>query len=80
MALMLAIQSPELEIDPSLVKTERLYVDVNIEHGISYGVSVGGYKIWPGAEGAQQLNVQYALDWDRFIKMFVARIRRPLKN
>jgi len=42
-------------IDPTLVTTERLFVDVNIDHGISYGVSVGGRAIWPGAEGAQLL-------------------------
>jgi inosine-uridine nucleoside N-ribohydrolase len=67
-------------IDPTLVTTERLYVDVNIDHGISYGVSVGGRKIWPGAEHAQQMNVQYNLDWDRFIEMFVERVQSPLKN
>ena len=67
-------------IDPSLVTSERLYVDVNIDHGISYGVSVGGRKIWPGAELAQQMNVQYDLDWDRFIKMFVERVQAPLKS
>ena len=67
-------------IDPSLVTTERLYVDVNIDHGISYGVSVGGRKLWPGAEHAQQMNVQYDLDWDRFIEMFVERVQAPLKN
>lgn len=65
-------------IDPSLVTSERLYVDVNISHGISYGVSVGGREIWPGAEGAQQMNVQYDLDWPRFIEMFVERIQRPV--
>lgn len=65
-------------IDPGLVSSERLYVDVNIDHGISYGVSVGGREIWPGAEGARQMNVQYDLDWPRFIEMFVARIQRPL--
>ena len=65
-------------IEPGLVTTERLYVDVNIDHGISYGVSVGGTKIWPGAEGAQQMNVQYELDWQRFIEMFAERVQRPL--
>lgn len=65
-------------IDPSLVSTEKLFVDVNIEHGISYGVSVGGRNIWPGAEGAQQMNVQYDLDWTRFIKMFVERVQSHL--
>ena len=65
-------------IDPTLVTTERLYVDVNIDHGISYGVSVGGRERWPGAEAAQQMEVQYDLDWTRFIKMFINRIQRPL--
>lgn len=65
-------------IDPTLVTTERLFVDVNIEHGISYGVSVGGREIWPGAEGAQQMNVQYDLDWPAFIEMFVERVQRPI--
>jgi len=65
-------------IDPGLVTSERLYVDVNIDHGISYGVSVGGRDIWPGAVGARQMNVQYDLDWPKFIEMFVARIQRPL--
>ena len=65
-------------IDPTLVDRERLYVDVNIEHGISYGVSVGGRKLWPGAEGARQMDVQYELDWPRFINMFVDRIQNPL--
>lgn len=65
-------------IDPSLVTTGRIYVDVNIDHGISYGVSVGGRQIWPGAEGAQQIDVQYELDWERFIAMFVERVQRPL--
>ncbi len=65
-------------IDPTLVTTKSLYVDVNIDHGISYGVSVGGKNVWPGAEGAAQMNVQYDLDWTRFIEMFIERIQRPL--
>ncbi len=65
-------------IDPSLVTTKKMYVDVNIDHGISYGVSVGGEEIWPGAEGSQQMNVQYDLDWPRFIEMFSERIQRPI--
>jgi len=65
-------------IDPTLVTTERFFVDVNIDHGISYGVSVGGPEVWPGAEGAQQMNVQHELDWPRFIEMFIERVQRPL--
>ncbi len=65
-------------IDTSLVTREALYVDVDIDHGISYGVSVGGSEIWPGAEGAQLMQVQYDLDWPRFIAMFIERVQRPI--
>jgi inosine-uridine nucleoside N-ribohydrolase len=65
-------------IDPTLVTTESLYVDVDINHGINYGVSVGSREMWPGAEGAQKMDVQYDLDWTRFIEMYVERVRTPL--
>ncbi len=65
-------------IDPSLVTTAAMYVDVNIDHGISYGVSVGGSDRWPGAEGAMQMNVQHDLDWPKFMALFVERVQRPL--
>ena len=66
-------------IDPDLVVTETLYVDVDINHGISYGTSVGGRKVWPGAESARQMKVQYDLDWPRFFAMFAERVQRPLR-
>jgi inosine-uridine nucleoside N-ribohydrolase len=63
-------------IDPTLVTTEQLVVDVDIDHGINYGVSVGGPKPWPGAEGARTMAVQYDLDWERFITMFIDRVAK----
>ena len=65
-------------IDPTLVTSERLYVDVDINHSVSYGTSVGGRKPWPYAEAAQAMNVQYDLDWPRFIEMFIERVQRPI--
>ncbi len=62
-------------IDPTLVTTEELYVDVDVHHGINYGVSVGGRELWPGAEGARKMAVQHELDWPRFIELFVERVR-----
>jgi hypothetical protein len=53
-------------------------VDVDDTPGLNYGVSVGGDQIWPGAEGARRMSVQYDLDWERFITMFVERITRPI--
>ena len=63
-------------IDSSLVTTTELYVDVDVNHGINYGVSVGGENLWPGAEGARRMQVQHDLDWDRFIRLFVERMTR----
>ena len=63
-------------IDPTLVTTESMIVDVNIENGISYGVSVGGRESWPGAEGAKRINVQHELDWPRFIEMLIQRVQQ----
>ena len=63
-------------IDPTLVKTVDLYVDVDDHPGPDYGVTVGGQKIWEGAEGAKQVSVQYDVDFGRFIRMFVDRVTR----
>jgi len=67
-------------IDRTLVTVKELYVDVDIHHGINYGVSVGGTKLWPGAEGARKMSVQYDLDWPRFIEMYVSRVRAPARR
>ena len=64
-------------IDPTLVKTADLYVDVDANPGVDYGASVGGEDLWPGAEGARKMAVQYDLDWERFITLFVERVSRP---
>src|SRR5215831_3666760 len=66
-------------IDPTLVKTQDLVVHVDINHGISYGVSIGGTDIWPGAEGSKRISVQYDLDWERFIHLFIARVTSPTR-
>ena|SRR5437899_7402020 len=63
-------------IDPTLVKTEKLIVDVDTSAGISYGSSVGGAEPWPGAEAAATIDVQYDVDFPRFIRMFVDRVGR----
>jgi inosine-uridine nucleoside N-ribohydrolase len=67
-------------IDRTLVTTKELYVDVDVNHGINYGVSVGGSKLWPGAQGAKMMSVQYDLDWPRFIEMYASRVRAPVRK
>ncbi len=65
-------------VDPSLVTSTELIVDVDVDHGISYGTSVGGAWPWPGSEGAQKMPVQHELDWERFIAMFIERVSQPV--
>ena len=64
-------------IDPTLTKTVDLYVDVDATRGLDYGTSIGGEEPWPGAEGARKMAVQYDVDWERFITLFVERVSRP---
>jgi purine nucleosidase len=63
-------------VDPTLVKTVDLYVDVDDHPGPSYGVTVGGPTIWEGAEGAQKVTIQTDVDFDRFVRMYVDRVTR----
>jgi inosine-uridine nucleoside N-ribohydrolase len=63
-------------IDPTLVKSKDMYVDVDINHGPNYGVSVGAMKIWEGGEGAKKISVQYDVDFQRFMNMYVERVTK----
>ncbi|MFH1572703.1 MAG: nucleoside hydrolase [Acidobacteriota bacterium] len=64
--------------DLTLFQSEEMYVDVDTNHGINYGVSVGGRRLWPGAEGARKIRVLFDIDWERFINMFVRRLTSPV--
>ena len=35
-------------------------------------------KVWPGAEGSARMQVQYHLDWPRFIELFAERVSAPV--
>jgi inosine-uridine nucleoside N-ribohydrolase len=61
-------------IDPTLVKSRSLFVDMDINRGPDYGVSVGGARPWEGGEDAKSVSVQYDVDNDRFMEMFVKRL------
>jgi inosine-uridine nucleoside N-ribohydrolase len=63
-------------IDPTLVKSKDMYVDVDINHGPNYGVSVGAMKIWEGGEGAKKISVQYDVDFERFMSLYVERVTK----
>jgi len=63
-------------IDPTLVKSKDMYVDVDINHGPDYGVSVGAMKPWEGGENAKKISVQYDVDFNRFMDMYVERVTK----
>ena len=63
-------------VDPSLMKTVDLFVDVDINPDANYGVSVGAPQPWPGGEGARKMAVQTDLDWDKFIRLYVERLTK----
>ncbi len=65
-------------IDPTLFTMKELYVDVDINHDLNYGVSVGGESLWPGAEGAHKMQVEYDLDFDRFINLYIERMTKTV--
>jgi inosine-uridine nucleoside N-ribohydrolase len=61
-------------VDPTLVRTAELFVEVDVHRGPNYGVTVGGLEPWPGGEGARKIPVQTDLDWERFVRLFVERL------
>ena len=63
-------------VDPTLMKTVELYVDVDANHAANYGVSVGAPQPWPGGEGARKMTVQVDLDFDRFMTLYVERVTK----
>jgi purine nucleosidase len=65
-------------LDPSIItKTATLYMDVSVDHGVSYGDTL----VWPpGSQpglGEQQVTVQEDLDKEKFYKQFVDLMTRP---
>lgn len=63
-------------VDPSLVTTKDLYVDVVIDHGPDYGTTVGGVRPWEGGEQSVKVPIQYDVDNDRFLRMFIDRVKQ----
>jgi purine nucleosidase len=65
-------------LDPSFItKWQKLYIDVDIDHGASYGDTLA----WaPGEQpgmGEQLVEVQKELDKDKFYKEYVTLLSRP---
>lgn len=66
-------------VDPTLMKTVELFVDVDANPGPSYGVSVGAPQPWPGGESAKRMMVQTELDLDKFLELYVERVTKAAR-
>ncbi len=63
-------------VDPTLVKTVDLYVEVDINHGTDYGVTVGGPKMWEGGDDARKITVEYDVDAERAAQFYVDHVTK----
>lgn len=68
-------------LDPSLVtQSEKLYVDVDIDHGAGYGATLSWYAGFNPGLGEPEATVVRRIDKHRLERLFVARLtgRAPL--
>ena len=64
-------------IDPTLITgMEEMYIDVETTPGPDYGLSFARMSPWAGAPEARPVQVQYDLDWPRFIDLFMERMKQ----
>ena len=68
-------------LDPGIItKSQKLYIDVNIDHGAGYGDTLA----WPPGQqpgmGEQLVEVQQDLDKEKFYKQYVDLLTRPTPN
>ena len=68
-------------IEPAIIaRSEEMPVDVEIDHGASYGAMLH----WPNGleppEGVRAATVQLDLNYPRFIEAFLELMKRPLPS
>ena len=67
-----------------LLKTTRMYIDVDISHGSAYGASYGyvkgnyhsGVDLFPMLEDTKQIEIVYEVDFEPFIDMYIDTLTR----
>jgi purine nucleosidase len=65
-------------LDPSFItKWQKLYIDVDIDHGASYGDTLAWAPGQQPGMGEQLVEVQKELDKDKFYKEYVELLSRP---
>jgi len=65
-------------LHPSIItKSQKLYIDVNIDHGASYGDTLAWAPGQQPGMGEQLIEVQQDLDKEKFYKEYVDLLTRP---
>jgi inosine-uridine nucleoside N-ribohydrolase len=68
-------------LDPSMItKSTKLYIDVDVDHGASYGDTLAWLPGRQPGMGEQLVEVQQDLDKEKFYKEFVDLMSRPTPN
>jgi purine nucleosidase len=65
-------------LDPSIItKSQKLYIDVNVDHGAGYGDTLAWAPGQQPGMGEQLVEVQQDLDKEKFYKEYVDLLTRP---
>ena len=65
-------------LDPSIItKSQKLYIDVNVDHGAGYGDTLAWAPGQQPGMGEQLVEVQQDLDKEKFYKEYVELLMRP---
>jgi purine nucleosidase len=68
-------------LDPSIItKWQKLYIDVELDHGASYGDTLAWAPGQQPGMGEQLIEVQSDLDKEKFYKEYVDLLTRPTPN
>ena len=65
-------------IDPTIITGQKkLYMDIDIDHGASYGKTLFWEASAPVPPYERLANVQFDIDTEKFYKIFVDLMTRP---
>ena len=68
-------------LDPSIItKSQKLYIDVDLDHGASYGDTLAWAPGQQPAMGEQLVEVQQDLNKEKFYKEYVELLSRPTSS
>lgn len=65
-------------IDPSIITGQRqLYMDIDVDHGASYGKTIFGDSTTKAPPYLPLANVQFDIDAEKFYKIYIDLMTRP---